>query len=249
MIFDANDHSLSTMVSDDEFVYHPLFTDLPYFDMSAMDANGSIYDWDFVFANIGGKNSDYTHLSVHTGLVSTPFFTDFGLGESNTVVYLTYANTGTNTLYHDASLAIIETVAATIVQIGTAESRTTTKADFFFADDNVYDITEAGDDVLAAADDLFDAGDAVAVAVNQSTTKTTFVNTDDEFSVVGVNALLLPFHAAVADVQDAVLKLSDDSSVDVSLDQASGNISVGGTTYSSGDYFVMDNKKVTVYDI
>ena len=259
MISTGNDYGSATMVVDDAFVYDPSFTDLPYFEMSGTDAEGTVYTRDFVYANIGGKTPEYTHLSVHTSDVSAPYFTDFGLGDSNTVVYLTYANTDTNTLFHDASLTIVQTAAATIVQTGAVPGDaggddptagldgTTTKDDFLFGD--VYDITEAGTQVSAAANDLFATGDAVAVNVNHSSTTTTFVNRGDEIGVVGVNALLLPFDPEVTDVQDATFTLSDATSVSVGFDQSSGNIVVDGTTYSNGDYFIMDGQKVTVYDI
>lgn len=124
---------------------------------------------------------------------------------------------------------------------------TTTKDDFLFGD--VYDITEAGAEVSAAANHLFATGDAVAVNVNHSSTTTTFVNRGDEVDIVGVKALLLPFDPEVTDVQDATFTLSDATSVNIGFDQASGQISVGGTPYGHGDYFVLDGQKVTVYDI
>ena len=245
MAYTSNDYGSATMVVDDSLVYHPQFTDLPYIDMSGTDADGFLYAWDFVFGNVGGKYPEYTHLSAHTGVVSAPYLTDFGLGESNTVVYLTYANTDTNTLFHSASLAIVETAAATV----TILAGPPVKGDFFFAEENVYDITEAGADVAAAVNGLFATGDRVAVTVNSAPTKTTFVNRGGQIDIAGANAILLPFDPAVADGQDATFTLSDATSVDVGFDQASGNIVVDGTTYSHGDYFVMDGQKVSVFDI
>ena len=124
---------------------------------------------------------------------------------------------------------------------------TTVKDDFLFGD--VYDITEAGAQVSAAANDLFATGDAVAVNVSGNSTTTTFVNRGGQIDIAGVNALLLPFDPAVADVQDATFTLSDATSVSVGFDQPSGNILVDGTTYSDGDYFIMDGRKVTVFSI
>ena len=61
---------------------------------------------------------------------------------------------------------------------------TFTKTDYFVADQNVYDISEAGAEVMAAANDLFATGDAVTVATGSrfSATKTT---------LAGLSALLL----------------------------------------------------------
>jgi len=77
-------------------------------------------------------------------------------------------------------------------------SGTWTKSDFYFADDSVYDITEAGPDVAAAIDTIFATGDAVAVNVRNRSTKTIFVNRGGEVGVTGVSALLLPFDTEVA---------------------------------------------------
>ena len=260
MTFDNNTYGSATMVVDDALVYHSSFTDLPYFKFELTDISGKTYDdWDFVYANIGGKNPEYTHLSVHTSNVSAPYFTDFGLGDGNNVVYLTYANTDTNTLFHDSSLTIVQTAAATIVLTGAVSDGAggdhttagldgpTTKDDFLFGD--VYDITEAGTQVSAVANDLFTTGDAVAVNINHQPTTTTFVNRGGAVDVGGVSALLLPFDPTVADVQDATFTLSDATSIDVGFDQTSGDILVDGTAYKHGDYFVLDGKKVTVFDV
>lgn len=123
------------------------------------------------------------------------------------------------------------------------------KSDFFFADDNVYDITEAGPEVAAAANDLFATGDAVAVNVSNSSTKTTFVNRGGQINTVGIKALLLPFDPAVTEPQDATLTLSDATSIVVDFDQATGNVLVGGTPYGDREYFVMDGKKISVFAI
>lgn len=238
-----------TMVEDDAFVYDPAFTDLPYFNLNTTDLDGNTYPWDFVYANIGGKYPDYTHLSVHTAEVSAPYFTDFGLGSDNSQIYLTYANVDTNSVHHDPLLTVVSTTATTIVQLVAAVSNTVTKTDFLFGGGNVYDITDADTEVVAAANNIFDTGDAVAVAVNSASTTTTFVNRGGHIDITGASALLLPFDPDVADVQDATFTLSDATSVDIGFDQPSGQISVNGTMYSDGDYFIMDGKKVTVVDI
>ena len=110
-LFDTNDYGIATMVVDDALVYHPDFPDLPCLALDVTDADGNVYDWDFVYANLGGKFHHYTHLSLHTAQVSTPYRTDFGLAEGNNVVYLTYANADTDSLYINSSLTISETTA------------------------------------------------------------------------------------------------------------------------------------------
>ena len=255
MVFDTNDYGSSIMVLDDFLGYHPQFTDLPYFNTSGNDAAGNLYQWDFVYANIGGKYPSYTHLSVHTGEVSAPYLSDLGLGDNNTVAYVTYANTTIGRLYINSSLTVVSTGASWVDFIAgqSADSgqvfpvKQTTKTDFLV--NGVYDITEAGTEVLAAANDLFTTGDPVAININHKPKKTTFVNRGGTLDIVGVSALLLPFEQTVADVQDAAIALSDSSSVDIGFDQASGDIFINGTSYSSGDHFVMDSQKVSVFDV
>ena len=249
----TNDYGLATMVVDAALVYHADFSDLPYIDLASTDPDGKVHKTAFLFANIGGKYSQYTHLSVHTLNLSTPIYTDFGLGSENSVAYATYANVDTNSVYIDAALTIVATEAEFGYDFATSavvyEIPTYDKNDFLFAGDNVYDITEAGAEVEAVANELFATGDAVAVNVSGNSTKTTFVNRGAQIDIAGANAILLPFDPAVADVQDATFTLSDATSIDVGFDQASGNIVVDGTTYSHGDYFVMDGQKVSVFDI
>ena len=255
MTNNTNNYGLATMVVDAALVYHANFSDLPYIDLASTDPDGNVHKTAFLFANMGGKYPEYTHLSVHTAAVSAPYYTDFGLGDGNTVVYLTYANIDTNSIHHDPLLTVVSTVATTIIQItgdaagDSSLGATVTKTDFLFDGGNVYDITEAGTQVSAAANDLFATGDAVAVNVNGNSTTTTFVNRGGELDITGSSALLLPFDPNVADVQDATLTLSDATFVSVGFDQPSGQITVDGITYSAGDYFIMDGKKVTVVDI
>ena len=125
---------------------------------------------------------------------------------------------------------------------------TFSKADFFFADRNMYDISDAGAEVMTAANDLFATGDSVAVSIRNSSRRTTFVNRGGQVDIDGVGALLLPFESEVSGTQDASITLSDASTVSVGFDAASGDVLVGGTSYGSGEYFLLDGKKCTVFD-
>ena len=123
------------------------------------------------------------------------------------------------------------------------------KTDYFVADQNVYDISEAGAEVMAAANDLFATGDAVTVATGSrfSATKTIMVNRGGQVDIAGLSALLLPFESEVTGTQDASIALSDASTVSVGFDAASGDISVGGASYSDGSQFVLDGQKISVF--
>ena len=127
---------------------------------------------------------------------------------------------------------------------------TVTKSDFFVADQNLYDISDAGAEVMAAANDLFATGDAVTVAIGigiNNLRKTTMVNRGGQVDIAGLRALLLPFEPAITGTQDASITLSDASSVTVGFDAASGDVLVGGASYGDGGQFVLDGKKVSVF--
>lgn len=62
------------------------------------------------------------------------------------------------------------------------------------------------------------------------------------------NAIIFPFNPSIGSSQSATLQLSDSSTVLVSYDESENTISVRGTVFSAGDTFVLDDKKVVVYD-
>lgn len=63
------------------------------------------------------------------------------------------------------------------------------------------------------------------------------------------NPILFPFSQSEGSSQSATLELSDTTNVLVTYDDVNNGIVVGGVTYYPGDYFVLDGKKVTVYDV
>ncbi|CAN0560771.1 unnamed protein product, partial [Ectocarpus sp. 12 AP-2014] len=95
------------------YTTNPVFTALPYVPLSVTDPVGTVHEWDFVFANLAGNASyaDYTHLSLHTGDVSAPFYADVDLPDDNTTTYLAYANLGNNSLFVDSSLVVSASTA------------------------------------------------------------------------------------------------------------------------------------------
>ena len=92
-----------------------IFTDLPYTDMTSTDSEGNYYNWDFVYGNLAGKSaySAYTHLSMHKGDVSYPLYTKFDL-ESNSTFYATFTDTGSNHMFINSSLTVLESEASVV---------------------------------------------------------------------------------------------------------------------------------------
>lgn len=70
------------------------FPELPYLPIGGTDTEGNVYDFDFVYANLGGNATynSHTHLVLHKGDIATPFGVDFDVPENNTTTYLTFVN-------------------------------------------------------------------------------------------------------------------------------------------------------------
>ncbi|CAN0102354.1 unnamed protein product [Phaeothamnion confervicola] len=79
------------------------------------------------------------------------------------------------------------------------------------------------------------------------TLTSTIVKLGESVSVPAAGSILLPFTSTGGSSQTATLALSE-STVDVVYDNGSNTISIDGTTYSPGDVFVLDGKKVQVLE-
>ena len=67
LTFTSNDNGTSTPLAG--FLTIASFPDLPYFLLSGSDTVGNTYDYDFIFANIGGNNTySTTHLIISGGV-------------------------------------------------------------------------------------------------------------------------------------------------------------------------------------
>lgn len=86
--------------------FHESFPDLPYFAVGYLE-------WDFVFGNLSGKPaySEYTHLSIHTSEVSSPFRTTL---EENTVPSAAFSNLGDTEMFISENLVIVDSQATRI---------------------------------------------------------------------------------------------------------------------------------------
>lgn len=96
--------------------------------------------------------------------------------------------------------------------------------------------------------EIFDTGDEIEFDVGGGKTKAKFVKRGEETSVEDGAAIAIPFVKSAGAGQTATLTLSDSSSVVVSFDETTEELSIGGISYTSGQSLVLDGKKVTVYD-
>lgn len=146
--------------------------------------------------------------------------------------------------------AVLEHVLVT-TKANSAENYDVT--DFYVPEEERYDISDVHEFVSPSlVNDIFTTGDIVEVDMGfarPTKVKTTFVKRGELVDVDEVDAVLLPFDASTTETQESTLLLSDETSVQVSLDQGSGDISIGGIIRQNGESFIMDGKKVTVWDI
>jgi len=104
--------------------------------------------------------------------------------------------------------------------------------------------------VAEVMNELFTTGDVVSVSVQgKSELNTSFINLGDELSIDAIDGVLLPFVEASSPGQDVSVRLSDGSTiVGINFDETVNTITVNGVTYSPGESFILDGKKVTVVE-
>lgn len=124
--------------------------------------------------------------------------------------------------------------------------------DLYSTEEESFDISSLGDKVSAAiVNEIFTTGDVVEVDMafsRKTTMETTFVKKGEIVEIDKLEALLLALDPSTTETQESSIKLSDNTSVTVSLAQGTGDISVGGKTYPTGKSFVLD-EKMNFFDI
>lgn len=99
-------------------------------------------------------------------------------------------------------------------------------------------------------DDIFSTGDIVVVNTGPfNDTRMSVVATGTTSTIPEDDPLLLTFDPADGASQSATLQLENLTNVLVTYDETTNDITVSGVTYSDGDSFVLNGKKVTVRDI
>lgn len=122
--------------------------------------------------------------------------------------------------------------------------------DFFLGDDGKFDITKIKVDLGAVMNAIFESGDDIQVKLpGGKEVKTKFVKRGGTVPISEGSAISIPFTKDAGGGQSVSITLSDSSSVEVAYDETSEQLTVGGVSYSSGDSFVIDGKKVTIVDV
>ena len=99
--------------------------------------------------------------------------------------------------------------------------------------------------------DLFTTGDTIEINVQgvPGSKKSKFVNRGATVDITNSDALIAPFSEDAGSGQTFDMTLSDTSTATVTYDETTNSVTIDSTTYSPGDSFVLDGKKVVVYDL
>ncbi|CAM9700028.1 unnamed protein product [Ectocarpus sp. 6 AP-2014] len=99
--------------------------------------------------------------------------------------------------------------------------------------------------------DLFTTGDNIEINIDGvlSNVKSTFVNRGFTVSLDNIDAVVAPFNENAGSGQQITMTLSDNTTTVASYDETVNSVSVEGSIYAPGDSFILDGKKVVVFDL
>lgn len=103
--------------------------------------------------------------------------------------------------------------------------------------------------LIEVINDVFDTGDVLDINVSGKTKVTKFVKRGELVNVSDTSGVLAPFSPISGSGQQISMTLSDLTTVNVLYDDTTEFVTIGSTSYNEGDSFVLDGKKVTVFDI
>ena len=97
--------------------------------------------------------------------------------------------------------------------------------------------------------DLFTTDDAIDINISGRTRISRFVNRGDTVDITNSEAVVAPFSTGGGPGQAISMTLSDATSVAVTYDETTEELTIGPTTYNTGESLVLDGQKVTIVDI
>lgn len=107
-----------------------------------------------------------------------------------------------------------------------------------------------GENLDLVINDIFNTGELLAVSLpSNPSLKSHFVKRGETLSIKDKESIFLPFSPSTGSGQASNVLLSDDSTtVPVAYDELSNNITINSNTFSIGNIFILDGRKVTIYE-
>jgi hypothetical protein len=126
-----------------------------------------------------------------------------------------------------------------------------------FGMDSSFDLSSLDTDGLRlmtlVMNDLFTTGDTIELSLKgapgSKKSKFKFVNRGSAVDVSKSEALIAPFSEDAGSGQTFDMTLSDSSTATVTYDETTNSVTIDSITYSPGDSFVLDGKKVVIYEL
>lgn len=247
------------------------YFDLPYLVLSGTDSTGVTYSWDFIFGN--EETIDFrprpTNIIVSFGAVAGAISYKATIEETSTGVVQTVETGFTEPELNIKSLKpnteyVVKVFTTTDgtqydLHLQGASSTPPNTADNYMVND--FDDSRGGFDLtnLSTTDislmssffnDLFSSGDKISIPIaNGKTVSTKFVKRGESATIENGLSLSISFDADAGSGQAASLTLSDSSIVAIVYDETTEALTINGSDYASSDHFILDGKKVTLYDV
>ena len=113
-----------------------------------------------------------------------------------------------------------------------------------------FDLTKVRAGLGPVLADLFESGDSVKIKLRRGKRfpNAKILDRGDTVEVKEVQAVLLPFEESAGSNQTINLQLSDGSTSSVLYNETDETITINSEVYGVGDYTVIDNQKVFVYE-
>ncbi len=286
---------------------------LPYFEFSSTDAAGNVFEWPFVFANLGNfinSTTLYNYVATEnttgifngtddlladvfanwtTTVITFVVFTIAAGAISLTVAWeaetgatkykVSYSD-GTNEVTSDAAITDLQYTIQNLVpestytvylsySTSTAEPSLTLGLKNSTTLANIaanYDSSAFGDvssgfdlstlnassleSMSGVLNDLFASGNQIDFNVGGQTKSTEFLKRGETATLTedDVN-ISIPFDTSSGSGQTATLSLFDTTTVSLTYDESTDEVTIGGTAVSSGQSIILDGKKVQVFNI
>lgn len=242
------------------------YDNLPYVELSGTDSFGVVYAWDFVYNN--QKSLQLTVRPISAILTIDPV--DGATGYKVTVrkssettartVVIGFNGTDVDimSLSPDTEYVVgLYSTSDDISYVLELESTITTSSNSSsnydigdFDADGEYDISSSSSDIYDVINELFTTGDLLVVTLpSGKKTDAKFIKRGETSSIVGQDAVFIGFDPNSGTSQTVTLTLSDNTTSTISYDETTEQIIFGGQTYSDGEYFILDGKKMIFTNI